>query len=204
VKSLAHKLLALAFGLSAAPALAQVTSFPPPPPPTMVGPYLGATLGYARAKKGCLGVLSGGGRTCDDNDMSWGGFAGYRLLRYLAAELAYKDLGRITASAPGASTEHIHAVVMDAAVLGIVPLDEHLSAHLRIGAYRATLDTSVRGVEDHTNGNLTYGAGLQWDLIGNLSLRFDWQRYKKVGGDGTPYGLNFYDVMSVGALWRFH
>jgi len=201
VTSLA-KLFALAIMFSATSAFAQATRFPPPPPPSMVGPYVGATLGLTQAKDGCLGVLSGGGRSCDDNDMSWGAFAGYRVLRYLAAEASYKDLGKVTASGPG-STEHIHGVLWDATALGILPLDDHLSAHLRIGAYRATLDTSVRGVDDHTNGNLTYGGGLQWDLFGNLGVRFDWQRYKKVGGDATLYGVNLYDVMSIGVLWRF-
>lgn len=196
------RFLAFAIMFSATAALAQATRFPPPPPPSMVGPYVGATLGLTQAKSGCLGVLSGGGRTCKDNDMAWGAFAGYRVLRYLAAEASYRDLGRVTATGPG-STDHIHGVLWDVTALGIVPLDDHLSAHLRLGAYRATLDTSVRGVDDQTNGNLTYGAGLQWDLFGNLGIRFDWQRYRKVGTEATLYGVNIYDVMSLGVLWRF-
>jgi len=196
------RFLALAILFSATPALAQATKFPPPPPPSMVGPYIGATLGYAQGKDGCLGILSGGGRTCDNDAMSYGAFAGYRVLRYLAAEASYKDLGRVTATGP-TSTDHIHGILWDVTTLGILPLDDHLSAHLRLGAYRATLDTSVRGVEDHTNGNVTYGAGLQWDVFGNLGIRFDWQRYKKVGGAGTEYGVNIYDVASIGVLWRF-
>lgn len=196
------RFLAFAIMFSATAALAQATRFPPPPPPSMVGPYVGATLGLTQAKKGCLGVLSGGGRSCDDNDVAWGAFAGYRVLRYFAAEASYRDLGRVTATGPG-SKDHIHGVVWDVTALGIVPLDDHLSAHLRLGAYRATLDTSVRGVDDQTNGNLTYGAGLQWDLFGNLGIRFDWQRYRKVGTEATLYGVNLYDVMSLGVLWRF-
>ena len=198
------KLFALALLFSAAPALAQVSQFPPPPPPSLDGPYIGGGIGYTQAKKGCLGILSGGGRSCDDNDMAWGGYAGYRFMRFLAAEAAYHDLGRVTASGPG-SKESVHAVAMDLTGLGILQLDEHLAAFLRLGAYRATLDTSVRGVADHTNGNLTYGAGLQWDLamVGRLGVRVDWQRYKKVGGEETLYGSNNYDVLNASLFWRF-
>jgi len=192
---------------SATSVLAQATKFPPPPPPSTVGPYVGATLGYTQAKDGCVGVLSGGGRSCDSTDMSWGAFAGYRVLRYLAVEAAYRDLGRVTASGPG-SQQDIHGALWDVTALGVLPLDDQISAHLRLGAYRATLDTSVNGIADHTNGNLTYGAGLQWDLaslfsVRNLSVRFDWQRYKKVGAADTLYGVNIYDVSSIGVMWRF-
>ena len=198
------KFFALAFALIAAPALAQMTPYPPPPEKVFIGPYVGAGIGYAQAKKGCLGILSGGGRGCDDNDMAWGGYAGYQLLRFAAAEVAWHDLGRVTASGPG-STEHVHAVVMDLTGLATLQISENLSAFLRMGGYRATLDTSIRGVEDHTNGNITYGAGLQWNLamLSGLGVRFDWQRYKKVGGDTTLYGTNNYDVLNASLFWRF-
>ena len=198
------KFFALVFAFIAAPALAQMTPFPPPPTPVFIGPYLGAGIGYSQAKKGCLGILSGGGRACDDNDMAWGGYAGYQLHRFAAAEIAYHDLGKVTASGPG-STEHVHAAVMDLTGLATLQLDENFAAFLRIGAYRATLDTSIRGVDDQTNGNLTYGAGLQWNLamMKGLGVRLDWQRYKKVGSDTSLYGSNNYDVMNASLYWRF-
>lgn len=202
------KLFALLLSFVAAPALAQMTPYPPPPMASFVGPYIGGGIGYAQAKKGCVGILSGGGRTCDDNDLAWGGYAGYRLFRFAAAELAYHDLGQVSATGPG-STEHVHAAVLDLTALGILQLDEHLSTFLRFGGYRATLDTSIHGVDDHTNGNLTYGAGVQWNLALlsaqgiNAGVRLDWQRYKKVGSDTSPYGSNNYDVLNASLYWRF-
>ena len=83
------KLFGLLLALISAPALSQMTPYPPPPKPVFIGPYLGGGIGYVQAKKGCLGILSGGGRACDDNDMAWGGYAGYRLFRFAAAEVAY-------------------------------------------------------------------------------------------------------------------
>ena len=172
--------------------------------PTYVGPYIGAGIGYSQAKKGCLGIISGGGRTCDDNDLAWGGYAGYRFFRFAAAEVAYHDLGDTTSAGTGFN-EHVHAVVMDLTGLGILQIDENLSAFLRFGAYRATLSTSIRGVDDHTNGNITYGAGVQWSLamMRGLGVRLDWQRYKKVGGDTSLYGSNNYDVANASLYWRF-
>jgi len=198
------KLFGLLLALVAAPALSQMTPYPPPPKPVFIGPYIGGGIGYAQAKKGCLGILSGGGRACDDSDMAWGGYAGYRLFRFAAAEVAYHDLGRVTATGPG-STEHVHAAVMDLTGLGVLEITDNLSAFLRAGVYRATLDTSIRGVDDHTNGNVTYGAGLEWNLalLSGLGVRFDWQRYKKVGSDTSPYGANTYDVLNASLFWRF-
>ena len=190
---------ALAFMLSAAHAQAP---FPPPPPPALTGPYIGASFGYSQAKKGCQGVLSGGGRSCDQNDPSYGAFAGYQFHRYVAAELGFRDLGKVIASAPG-STEHIHGVVFDLTALGIIPIEDRFSAYGRLGAYYATLDTSVRGIGDITNSQLTYGGGLQWDFIRGYGLRAEWQRYKKVGKDGSLYGVNYYDVLGISLLYKF-
>ena len=53
---------ALTLALGAAHAQAP---FPPPPPPTLIGPYVGGSVGYVTARKGCQGLLSGGGRGCD-------------------------------------------------------------------------------------------------------------------------------------------
>jgi OOP family OmpA-OmpF porin len=194
------QLLAVAAAAGAVSAWAQAP-FPPPPAPTLTGPYVGGTLGYSQAKKGCLGIL-GGGRSCDENDPSFGVFGGYQVNRYLSAEIALRDLGKVRASG-ATSSDHIHAAVWDFTALGLWPIEARFSAYGRLGAYRATLDTSVRGVADQTSTGLTYGGGLQWDFIGGYGLRADWQRYRKVGKDDTLYGVNYYDVLAVAAVWRF-
>jgi OOP family OmpA-OmpF porin len=192
--------LALAAAESAA--RAQVP-FPPPPAPTLIGPYVGASFGYSDAKKGCLGILSGGGRSCDQKDPSFGIFGGYQVNRFLSAELGYRDLGKVRASGGTSSSDHIHAALFDFTGMGIWPIEERFSAYGRLGGYRATLDTSARGVPDQTNTQLTYGGGLQWDFIGGYGLRADWQRYRKVGKESSLYGVNYYDVFAVALVWRF-
>ena len=192
-------LLALAVTLGAARAQAP---FPAPPAPTLIGPYLGATLGYSQAKKGCIGVLSGGGRACDENDPSFGIFAGYQVNRYLAAEIGFRDLGKVRATG-STSTDDMHTQVFDITALGIVPIEDRFSAYARIGAYSAKQSTSVRGIDDQKSSQLTYGGGLWWDFAGGWGLRAEWQRYRKIGKEGSPYEVNYYDVLGVAGLWRF-
>jgi OOP family OmpA-OmpF porin len=194
---------ALAFVLSFAsafPALAQAP-FPPPPAPGLSGPYVGGLLGRSRAKQGCVGVLAGGGRSCDDTDPAYGLFAGYQLNRYFAAEAGYADLGKLRASSV-ATTVDTHAWLWEAAALGFVPVADRFALYGKFGGYRATLQSSERGLADRSNGGVTYGGGLEWGLRPGLGLRGQWQRYKDVGGD-LVYGENTYDVLSAALLWRW-
>jgi len=193
-------LVTLALGVAVSSLQAQ-TSFPPPPPPTLSGPYIGASVGYAQAKNGCLGFLSGGGRSCDDSGLAWGLLGGYQLNRYFGAEVAYRDLGKVRAKS-ATSDEFSHAAVWDLTAMGIVPIEERFSAYGRFGAYLATLDASERDIADHTNSGLTYGAGLQWDFRAGYGLRAQWQRYRNVGGGDQTYGSNHYDVLGVALLYR--
>jgi hypothetical protein len=192
--------LALALAVSAAQAQAP---FPPPPPPTLIGPYVGGSLGYTTARKGCQGLLSGGGRGCDSTDFSFGAFGGYQVNRYLSAELGFRSLGKVRAFGGGGSSDNISATVLDFTGMGIWPIEERFSAYGRLGGYYATLDTSARGVASQSNSQLTYGGGLQWDFIGGYGVRADWQRYRRVGKENSLYGLNYYDVLAVALVWRF-
>lgn len=177
--------------------------FPPPPEPSLSGAYFGGLFGRSQAKKGCLGFLSGSNRSCDDVDPAWGLFAGYRFNRYLGGELAYSDLGKIRASTPSGGSENIHASAWEVAGLGFVPIDRDFSIYGKIGGYRATLGSSRPDIPDRSNGGLTYGGGVQWELPRNLGVRGQWQRYKDIGGEGTPYSVNIYDVLSIGVLWNW-
>jgi len=192
--------LSLALAVSTAQAQAP---FPPPPAPTLIGPYVGGSLGYMTARKGCQGLLSGGGRGCDSTDFSFGAFGGYQVNRYLSAELGYRRLGKVRAFGGTGSSDNISAQVWDFTGMGIWPIEEHFSAYGRLGGYYATLDTSARGVASQSNSQLTYGGGLQWDFFARYGLRADWQRYRKVGKESGSYGVNYYDVLAVALVWRF-
>jgi hypothetical protein len=204
-----RKLAALIAFLVSASAHAQ-TVYPPSEPPAWTGYYAGALFGRSEAKAGCIGIISGGGRTCDPIDVAFGFFGGLQMNRNFGAELAYTNLGKVKANATGpgsASSQNTQASAWEAAGLAylplheILPLERGLAAFARLGAYRATLSASERGVADQSNIGWTYGAGLQLDLGAKIGMRALWQRYKNVGGD--VYLKQNYDVLGLSAFYRF-
>jgi opacity protein-like surface antigen len=204
-----RKLVALLALLVSATAHAQ-SIYPPQEPPALTGPYAGVLFGRAEAKTGCIGIIGGGERACDNTDAAFGFFGGLQLHRNFGAEIGYTSLGKVMANSTGpasSSSQSTQNQAWDAAAVGYLPLHEMLpigrglAAFLRIGGYRATLSSSERGVADHSNLGWAYGAGLQFDFGSKVGIRGQWQRYKNVGGD--EYLKQNYDVLGISALYRF-
>jgi OOP family OmpA-OmpF porin len=151
--------------------------------------YIGADVGQAKYKDGCR--LTPG---CDDNDTSWGLFAGYRFNPYLAAEIGYHDLGSI--SAPVAT---IDGQAIELVGVGSVPLNNAFSVYGKLGGYRG--EAKGLGISE-TNNDWTYGLGVQYDVTPYIGVRGEWQRYADLGGGGFNATTDV-DVLRVGALWRF-
>jgi OOP family OmpA-OmpF porin len=145
--------------------------------------YLGGTLGQSKFKDGG-----------DDNkDTAWRILGGYQFNRYFSAELGYHNLGEVSAAA-GTTKGNAWELVG----VGAWPLIERVSVYGKLGAYRGEL----KGPSDkETNNDLTYGAGLQYDLNKQVGVRGEWQRYNKMGG-GSIAETNV-DVLSVGVVYRF-
>jgi opacity protein-like surface antigen len=203
------KLAALLALLTSAVAHAQ-TPFPPQEPPAYTGTYAGILFGRSEAKTGCIGLISGGGRTCDATDKAFGLFGGLQMHRNYGFEIGYMNLGKVRANSDGpasASSQDVANSLWEAAAVGflplhqILPIERGLSAFARVGGYRATLSTSERDVADHSNFGLAYGGGLQMDFGRKIGLRGQWQRYKNVGGG--DYLQQNYDVLGLSAFYRF-
>lgn len=195
--------------LSSTLAYAQ-TVYPPREPPAPLGAYAGILFGRSEAKSGCIGIISGGGRACDPTDIALGFFGGMQLHRYYGFEAGYTNLGKVRANSRGpgtASSQNTQNDIWDVAAVAylplhnVLPLERGLSAYARLGGYRATLSTSERGVADHANFGVAYGAGLQFELTRKIALRAQWQRYKNVGGE--LYLEQNYDVLGMSGLYRF-
>src|SRR5688572_20720454 len=152
--------------------------------PSLSSVYLGGTIGQAEYKDG------GGG---DDKDTAWRILGGYQFNRHFAAELGYHNLGE--ASAPAGSTE---ATAWELVAVGAYPIVNQLSVYGKLGVYRGELEGP--GAEE-TNTDLTYGVGLQYDILRNVGVRGEWQRYNKLGG-GALVETDV-DVLSVGVVYRF-
>jgi OOP family OmpA-OmpF porin len=169
-------------------------------------PYVGAGFGQSKAKEWCTNA---GGISCDDRDTAWRAFGGYQFSRNFAAELGYTNLGKFNAAVAGL-TDDAKVNAWDLSLLAAWPLSNQFAIFGRLGGYRANAkeETNFVGNFEHTNNDLTYGLGGQFDFTRNLGLRVEWQRYAKVGGGDVALGPNpgdksDIDVFGVSALWRF-
>jgi OOP family OmpA-OmpF porin len=163
--------------------------------------YIGGSVGQAKFKNACGSV--GAGASCDDKDTAWRLLAGYQFNRNLAVELGYHNFGELKASA-GTLSETIKSNAWELVAVGLYPFANQFGVYGKLGGYRAEAKDSSNfapGAED-TNTGVTFGGGLQWDVMPAVGLRAEWQRYNKVGGNNTG-GKDNIDVMSLGAVYRF-
>jgi OmpA-OmpF porin, OOP family len=170
---------ALSAAVFAAPAMAQMRS------PSLSSAYVGGSLGQSKFKVDCGG--------CDTKDTAFRLFGGYQFNRTIAVELGYTDLGKLGDS--GASVE---ANAWDLSGVFSWPFANQFAAFGRLGLARVE---GKGGGESDTKNALTWGLGVQYDVMRNLGLRGEFQRYKVDAGAGVG-DVNI-DVLSIGALWRF-
>jgi OOP family OmpA-OmpF porin len=156
--------------------------------PSLSSAYIGGTIGQSEYKDGCNGLTD-----CDEKDTAWRILGGYQFNRYFAAELGYHDLGQVSAS--GATVD---GTAWELVGIGAYPIIEKLSVYGKLGLYRGELEGL--GAKE-TNSDVTYGVGLQYDVLKSVGVRGEWQRYSKMGGGAI--GETDVDVLSAGVVYRF-
>ncbi len=183
--------------------------------------YVGANIGQSRATiddERIIGGLLGSGlaaaRISDDNRSTGGKlFAGYQLSRNFALEGGYFNLGRFgyqAALTPAGSVDgkiRLQGVNLD--LVGSLPLSERVSVFGRVGAaYAQARDHfsstgAVHAVDPDPRKNavnVKFGAGLQYDVSDNLSMRAEAERYRINDAVGNKGDIDLY---SVGLVYRF-
>jgi opacity protein-like surface antigen len=176
------------------------------------GPYVGALLGYSSIDVGLTdwnnalaGIPKPGGSTLtsssvDKGDFSWGLNAGYRIMRNFAVELAYLDLGKSRGDVSGtiggrAATGRadIKSSGVEAAAIGIIPLDSGWGFDGRLGLYygdnkvQVNGSTSTGAFDYENSGNKSSflgGVGVFFTFLNNTQVRFDYMYIDKVGDAG--------------------
>lgn len=130
----------------------------------------------------------------DDEETTWRVLGGYQINRSFAAELGYHDLGQHNiAGFPLDST------AWELVGVGRIPLGERFAGYGKLGAYRAKIRG---GGADETAHDLTFGAGIEYALSRETSVRGEWQRYRDLGG-GAITEVSDIDVFSLGVIYRF-
>lgn len=125
----------------------------------------------------------------DDEEVGWRVLGGYQINRNFAAEIGYHRLGDMTAG--GFNFNPRAWEVLGLAGIPVGPV----SVYGKLGLFRGT---KTPGSD---NTDLTYGAGVQYELARNIALRGEWQRYNGLNSGGGDHDA---DVMSVGAIFRFN
>jgi len=185
-----------------------------------VGPYVGAAVGYTKMDLSAGDTehrlaadgFSNHSWVDDDSDTGFRVYGGYQFSPYLAAELAYVDLGKgkirsdLTAPAATIDTE----IKVDGFDLGLkagYPATDRLALFAKLGLFiwDAKADATANGAvgsaaasQDDNGTDLSYGLGTSYLLSDNFVLRLDWDRYR-VGGHADADS----DLFSLGAQVHF-
>jgi OOP family OmpA-OmpF porin len=171
------------------------------------GFYAGASAFHSSAERWCVGASGG---SCDDTSAAGKLLGGYQLDQTFAVEAGYAYLGKFKASPQGGGTDEAKVQALDASVVATWRFGVNLAVFGRFGVYYANVreDTSFAGNASNNNADLTFGAGVRYDLTPKLALRAEWQRYLDVGGRNVALGagigdLSSIDVFGAGFLYRF-
>jgi OmpA-OmpF porin, OOP family len=158
----------------------------------------------------------------DDSDNNFTVFAGYRFLPYVAAELAYVDLGELTYAAnflvfrpgtpaPGSVKLTFGSKGPMASAMAIWPVNEVWDLYARTGVFisdtelKATVNAlgiTETAPESKTSVDSMIGVGTAVNLGRHFSLRVEYQRFGAVGDEDTT-GETDVDLFNAGFLVRF-
>ena len=161
--------------------------------------YAGISFGQSRARDVCqdASLFAAAAGPCDYKDIAWRLMGGYQVNRNFAVEAGYHDLGK--ASIPGAA---IKASAMELLGVGLLPAGP-VSVVGKLGLMRGSAKCQGCALQvEETNTNVTWGAGLQFDVTPRVAVRGEWQRYNNLGG-GAFNGKYDVDTWTLGAHYRF-
>ncbi|MET0291499.1 MAG: porin family protein, partial [Steroidobacteraceae bacterium] len=151
------------------------------------GFYVGGGYGQFNLDVDSLSDFGNGiNSAIDDNDNSYKFFAGYRVLPYLALEVAYVNLGEpgdnLTSSG-GNGTYRLKADGFAPSVTGILPLGP-FEASAKVGYlyYDVDIQTDLNSggapflTGSHSRSDLFYGVGLGITFIDHLHIKAEYER----------------------------
>ena len=143
------------------------------------GLYLGADLGHPQYGNSVNGI--GGGDTADNGGVGAKLYGGYALTPNLAVEGGLFRLGRSHDDTAG-NTVNTRGVFVDG--VGSYMFAPKWSALGRVGVAQARFTTTLG---DDSSPGVKAGAGIQYDLSQQVSLRVQYERYHFFNAfDGKP------------------
>lgn len=163
------------------------------------GLTLGLDYGEAEARKFCDNITN-----CDSRDASIKAEIGYQFSRAFGVELGYAGLGTILDADDNLFTASQDSSALTLSGVGLLSFSERFGIYGRLGIARYDTDSSgtVAGVpvKDQDGTTPFYGAGVKFDLTGNLALRVEYQVYADISRvDGREDNVQ---AMYAGILFR--
>jgi len=142
-----------------------------------------ASFGADAAKPDGFYVGAGAGQSmidedfADDEDVGYQVFGGYQFNRYLGAEAAYTDFGKVDLTG---NAGEIEADAWSLVLVGTVPFTGKFSGYAKAGFHDwdAELDVPTAGFARDSGTDPTYGLGLQYRFTDNVSLRGEYSRFE--------------------------
>lgn len=148
------------------------------------------------------------GISLDDRVLAWKFLGGYHLNEYLGAELAYVDARELPIKVSGATLANLDLSGFTFAGVFRYPVTSQFNLFAKGGGFiwsaEAEWTDSViaaaqslgRTLSDIETDGISYvvGAGAEFEVIENLSLRAEWER---LDADGSI------DFLSLGLLYNF-
>jgi hypothetical protein len=155
-----------------------------------------------------------------ENDASFGAFAGYRILPYLAVEAEWLTLGTGKYEARGDVTDgtttdtlrfdaETDSKGVSASALGIWPISRSWDVYARLGMIFATTTLTARARTSSASFNdnvsedtqdMLYGVGASYRYSGTWSVRLDYQHFDGLGDSKTTGETN---VDRIAASWVY-
>jgi len=170
-------------GLTTGPAAAQGMAMGPG-----AGFYAGVGGGFTTVDL-CDDLLFFGATNCDEDDIGFKIFGGFKFNQFIAAEFGFADLGEVTASAPGVSaTAEVDGFQF--AAVGSYPIEQFsLIGKIGLFAWDGEISTNF-GSFDDDGTDILFGLGGAFHINPQLTLRGEWERFDIDGDDIDFFSAN--------------
>jgi opacity protein-like surface antigen len=179
----------------------------------------GIVVAFGSPFGGTLTAVRPDAISVDDDELSWNGVLGYRINRYIAAELAYMEFGEADVSErytirppllflPIELTRDLAISVTGPAVsvLGLLPLGSRFDLFIRAGVLFADKEVTQRfttSSQSMTFGSEVWlgGAGVDWSFANRWAVRLEYLRTGKTDADISS-GESDLRQIALGVLFR--
>jgi OOP family OmpA-OmpF porin len=150
------------------------------------GLYIGGNVGGSRFSDDVMGGPA------DRNGTGLKLYGGYAINPNFSIEAGVARLGKVNSAA-----DEIKGGGMFVDAVGVIPLANNFSLLGRVGVFNGKLDSTLAG--DEWGTSVKFGAGVQYAIDKNISVRGEWERYRFDALNVKPDA----DLYSIGLNYRF-